>query len=374
MINKIRDKVETKNNFLNISIAVIVVALVLLLFWAASPLLSKFTTVADKQSFYIDDTFYVVINHDEAIYNEDNDTDDFHIYMTAYNYSQPNSNYQDINETGWDENTPTTDQLSEEEKNSLNYYESEKINEKTINEVAKELSQSKSVSAYVDVVAYQGTTELKLPVAYEDLYGDENDENYEGTPTIFENVKSGESYSFDLVVQLKDSSPMTLNFVPNPTLIPDAEPIFITFDVSRRISPQMREKVDAQNKEIAKKQSVESIIMPACAVNLVDGWYAEKEFRANVKLVNPKYPDASISISYSSSMKADKLMESLNSQSTNPVDVSQITIKGKTFYRVDRTDGSILLTTDGIDGNALQIIIIGVTYEQALPLLEYLTF
>ena len=374
MINKIRDKFETNDNFRNISIAVIVVVLVMLLFWAASPLLSKFTTVADKQSFYIDDTFYVVINHDEAVYNEESGADDFHIYMTAFNYSPPRTDYQDINETGWDENTPTTDQLSEEEKNSLNYYESEKINEKTINEVTKELSQSKSVSAYVDVAAYQGTTELKLPVAYEDLYGDENDESYEGTPTIFENVKSGESYSFDLVVQLKDSSHMTLNFVPNPTLIPDAEPIFITFDVSQRLSPQMREKVDQQNKEIAEKQSVESINMPACTVNLLDGWYAEREFKANVKLANPKYPDASISISYSSSMKADKLMDNLNSQSTNPVDISQITIKGKTYYRADRTDGSILLTTDGIAGNAVQIIIIGVTYDQALPILESLTF
>ncbi|MDO5426288.1 MAG: hypothetical protein Q4F54_00305 [Coriobacteriia bacterium] len=373
MIEEIRNKFETDDNFRGISIAVIAVVAGILLVAAVSLIFAKFTTVADKTSFIINDAFYVVINRDEAVYNEETGADDFNIYMTAFNFSTPPS-YEDVNETGWDENTPTTDQLSEDEINNLNYYESERINEKTANELAKEMSQMKSVSAYMDVYALQGTSELKLPVAYEDVYGDEEDPDYVGTPTIFGNAKSGQWYSFEMTVSLKDTSPMKLYFMPNSELMPNAEPVVITFEVACKMSPEMRAKADAANKEIAEKQAAESIEMPACSIKLVDGWYAETERTANVKLKNPRFAEGTISISYSSSTDAKSLVESLNARSETPMTISETTISGHLYYRSDRVDNSVLLVTDGKNGHAIQINITGLSFDDAYSLISNLTF
>lgn len=214
-------------------------------------------TSANPREFTLNDNIRVSVKKDVLIYNEEKKQDDIYIYMTAENVGGVPEPLELENTTGYDENTPISDQLSEEDIQDLDYYETEKINEKTINEYQQEMHKYNDIDSEALVEAFQDSRELEEPINIERPYP-QFQSNYEALSGL---IQPGESYEFALVFSLISKSEMILRFRPSIKEGSEGSPenIDIHFTIEGKQSTQMQAKTDEENKLIKEKQSAEYV-------------------------------------------------------------------------------------------------------------------
>ena len=286
-------------------LAVVLGALVVLtIVLFATGVLKLQPTTADITSFNIGDSFDCRVNRDYVAHDDETDTDYFVAYFSA-NYYGPevNREVEEQNTTGYDENTPTADQLSEEEQEQLSNEEIERVNEKTINEFNKRLAKKRTAGEFVEVAGLQDNYILEEP---NNLVrsGAGNDDN---ASSLHKGAASGDTYEFYVIYTLQNFDPVTVVFLPNTEGNDDI--IEITFDISKHFKFSSILRNFEEGIEVAQKQAVKTVEFKAADINLVDGWYADSEAVSLVRLKNPKFGDATLDFNYSSSVTPQRLAQ-----------------------------------------------------------------
>lgn len=363
-----RQDISIENPFICVLAVVIIFAIIWLLFVVGVFKLNA--TTANISTFNIGNAFDCKVNRDEIIHDDETDSDYFVAYFTAHYYGpEVNNQIEEQNTTGYDENTPTADQLSEEEQEQLSNEEIERINEKTINEYSKRLAKKRTAGEFVDVGATQNGRELEEPtnVVREGAGNDTNNSS------LHKGAASGESYDFYIMYTLRNLDPVTVYFFPTSE---DGEydTVEIIFNISERFTFNMLGEKLAENFEISQKQSVKTIEFKAADINLVDGWYADSEAVSLVRLKNPKFGDATLDFNFSSSVNAQQLAQETAAWTSPAPEISQITINGRTYYYFSRDNNSFVICTNGKSNLPLRIMGSGLSLDDAMPLLKQLTF
>lgn len=337
-----------------------------IIFWMITP--DKIT--ANTTYFRVADMFDCQIT-DEYIHHEDETNTDYLVvnFISSYDGPAIDRKIDQQNTTGYDENTPTSDQLTEEEQENLSNEEIDKINEKTINELNKRLAKKRTMGEFVDVFASQNNRALDEPSDL-DREGAGNATNYD---SLHKGAESGDSYEFMLVYTLKNFDPVTLTFYPTGSNDVDKE-FDIVFNIYQHDFIGYLVSLFNNAIDIFMKQNVHFIDFKAAKINLVDGWYADTEGRAVVRLMNPKYSGATLDINYDTASSAEELAKKTAALQTPVPDVSEMEIAGRTYYYFDKASDSFALCSDGKSGVKLRIIGTGLSLDDARSFIESLEF
>lgn len=361
-----------KNNK-TIKITALILSLFVIVFVVVSFILGTSTlkpTTADITNFKVGDAFDVSVNRDIIVHDDENNADNLIVYFSAKNFGPEVDNKIEVqNTTGYDDNTPTADQLSEEEQENLTNEEIEKINEKTINEANKRLNNKRTAGEFIDISAIQDKHALLEP-DYLERVGAGNATNLD---SLHKGAESGSSYDFYVAFTLNNMDKVTL-LVRNYSS-ENNDNFEINFDIAKHFSfkkHQANEPVQKSNHE--NNYDGQKIEFRAANITLVDGWYVDTQAQSIVQLKNDRFEKGSIDINYSSSDSALQLAQETASWSQPAPEISEIKIGNKDYYYFTKSDGYFVLCTTGKSNLPLRIMCSGITLDDAKPIIESLSF
>lgn len=316
---------------------------------------------ADVEQFKIAGIFDCKILTSNVVYDNENKTDTFQVKMSVTNIGQDEPITYDNENVN--ENTPTLDDLTEEQKARMSEEEMQAVNIKTIIEKTKHIANKKIFTDYVSVVALQN----------DKLLNESNIERDNGANSVKESlgygVKSGETQEFTLVFNLNaNNRDVSIRFVPIVQSDGDEQESeqIVNFKLDKNSFGCSSKNSSEINNSDAKNSPVKSdfIEFHGVVFNLLKGWEKVSEASVALKLENPNVSGASIEISYSSNMSADELAKTTAKWSNNENNISQIQINNINYYYYERPGNSFTLCRDIAPGESIRIAVNNVSFEE----------